>query len=318
MPASRVVFFGNDPWSVPTLDALASDDHVDVILVVTNPPRPAGRGSRLTPTPVAERARQLGLRAEETETTRDPAFVQRVRELAPDVAIVVAYGELLSADLLQAPRLGCVNVHFSLLPRWRGASPVQHAILAGDAVTGVSVMRMDEGLDTGPVLASHEVPIRADDDAGSLGERLAKVGAGSMLDVVRRFAAGADVRATPQDPLADLGPVAYAPKLGRDDRVIDWHQSGEAIVRRVRAFAPEPGATTTWRGKDLKVLRADTAGAAEGQPGTIVAADRAGVSVAALGGAVALREVAVAGRRRMRADEWARGARDLVGERLGG
>jgi methionyl-tRNA formyltransferase len=317
VPAVRVVFFGNDRWSVPTLEALAGDAAADVTLVVTNPPRPSGRGSRLTPTPVAEVARRCDLRVVETATTRDPAFVRRMHEGTPDVAIVVAYGELLSAELLDVPRLGCVNLHFSLLPRWRGASPVQHAILAGDAVTGVSVMQMDEGLDTGPVLARGAEPIRADDDAGSLGERLSSIGARMVLDVVRRAAAGEAFVPMPLDPPATVEPATYAPKLGRDDRIIDWRQPAEAIVRRVRAFAPEPGATTTWRGNDLKVLRADVTGTIAAEPGMIVAADRAGVTVAAGEGAVGLREVAAAGRRRMPADQWARGARNLVGERLG-
>jgi methionyl-tRNA formyltransferase len=315
--AARVIFLGNDAWSVPTLERLVGDGGLDVVLVVTNPPRPAGRGSSLTPTPVATVARRLGLPLDEAETTRDPAFVERVRTIAPDLAVVVAYGELLSGEMLRLPRLGCVNLHFSLLPRWRGASPVQHAILAGDAVTGVSVMLMDEGLDTGPVLARREEPIRSDDDAGSLGERLATLGAATLLDVVRRLADGA-IGELPRDPVATIGPTTYAPKLGRQDRVIDWGQPADAIVRRVRAFAPEPGATTTWRGTDLKILRADTTVAVDGGSGTIVAVDREGVVVVAADGAVRLAEVAVAGRRRMRAQEWARGARDLLGERLGG
>ena len=165
----RAVFMGNDAWSVPTLERLARDDGVDVVLVVTNPPRPAGRGSSLTPTPVADAARRLSLPLDETETTRDDRFVAQLRALDPDVSVVVAYGELLAGDVLDAPRLGSVNLHFSLLPRWRGASPVQHAILEGDAVTGITVMRMDEGMDTGPVLARREEAIRSDDDAGSLG-----------------------------------------------------------------------------------------------------------------------------------------------------
>jgi len=316
VPGARVVFFGNDPWSVPTLERLSAHDVADVILVVTNPPRPAGRGSPLTPTPVAGSARGLGLPVVEAATTRDPDFIERLRALAPDLGVVVAYGELLSGELLRTPRLGCMNLHFSLLPRWRGASPVQHAVLAGDAVTGVSVMRMDEGLDTGPILARRAEPIRDDDDAGSLGGRLATIGAGMVVDVIRQMAAG-DVAEMPQDPDATVGPATYAPKLGRHDRDIDWRRPADAIVRRVRAFAPEPGATTSWRNKSFKVLRAETTATTGGDPGTIVAADPAGVVVVAGEGAVRLVEVAVAGRRRMRAAEWARGARDVLGERLG-
>lgn len=312
MPAPvRAAFLGNDTWSVPTLERLARAGGIDVALVVTNPSRPAGRGSKLTSTPVADAARTLGLPLAETETTRDDAFSERIRSLAPDVSVVVAYGELLSGDVLNAPRLGSVNVHFSLLPRWRGASPVQHAILAGDSVTGVTVIRMDEGLDTGPVLARREHPIRSDDDAGSLGARLAAIGADVVAEMLPRLA---DDRVT---PMSQRGPVTLAPKLGPADRVVDWLQSADALVRHVRAFAPDPGATTTFRGGDLKLLRAEEAGPAEKGAGTVVHVDRAGVVVATGSGAVRLLEVAAPGRRRMPASDWANGVRDLVGERFG-
>ncbi len=313
MPAPvRAVFLGNDAWSVPTLERLARTGDVDVVIVVTNPPRPAGRGSKLTATPVADAARTLGLPLEERETTRDDAFVERLRSLAPDVSVVVAYGELLTIDVLNAPRLGSVNLHFSLLPRWRGASPVQHAILAGDPVTGVTVIQMDEGLDTGPVLARREEPIRSDDDAGSLGDRLAKIGADRTAEVVVGLAEG---RATPEP---QTGPATFAPKLAPDDRILDWLQAADAVARRVRAFAPDPGASTRFRGGDLKVLRAeDDAAVVAAPPGTIVDADRLGVVVATGSGTVRLLEVAASGKRRMPASDWARGVRDLVGERLG-
>jgi methionyl-tRNA formyltransferase len=305
---------GNDAWSVPTLEALAQAEDVDVVLVVTNPARPAGRGSKLTPTPVADVARRLGLPLAETETTRDEAFLERLRAIAPDATVVVAYGELLSPDVLRAARLGSLNLHFSLLPRWRGASPVQHAILAGDLVTGVTVMLMDEGLDTGPVLVRGEVPIRSDDDSGSLGERLATLGAEMVIEVMHRFAIGEVVTPSPQEGSSS---PAFAPKLGPADRVVHWRQPAEVIVRRIRAFAPDPGATTTWRGEDFKLLRAEEAGSAQGDPGTVVEADRNSVTIAAGSGAVRLLEVARAGRRRMSGGEWARGVRDVVGERLG-
>jgi methionyl-tRNA formyltransferase len=307
----RVAFLGNDLWSVPTLDRLSQTPDVDVVLVVTNPPRPAGRGSKLTATAVADAARPLALPLEERETTRDDGFLEELRALSPDVSIVVAYGELLSGEVLNAPRLGSVNVHFSLLPRWRGASPVRHAILAGDLVTGVTLMEMDEGLDTGPVLARREEPIRSDDDAGSLGARLASVGAEMVARLLPDLAVGR-VTPSPQE-----GVATFAPKLGAVDRVIDWSQPADALVRRVRAFAPDPGATTRFRGEDLKILRAAAAGPAEGEPGGIAGVDRGGVVVATGSGAVHVLEVAAAGRRRMPAADWARGVRDLGGERFG-
>jgi methionyl-tRNA formyltransferase len=310
----RVVFLGNDAWSVPTLEALAQAGDVDVVLVVTNPARPAGRGSKLTPTPVADAARRLGLPLAETETTRDEGFLERLRALTPDATVVVAYGELLSPDVLRVARLGSMNLHFSLLPRWRGASPVQHAILAGDPVTGVTVMLMDEGLDTGPVLASGAVPIRSDDDSGSLGERLARSGAKMVTEVLHGFAIGEPFTPSPQGASSS---EPFAPKLGPADRVVDWHQPADAIVRRIRALAPDPGATTGWRGEDFKLLRAEEAATMEGDPGTVVEADPNGVTVAAGSGAVRLLEVARAGRRRMSGGDWARGVHDVVGERLG-
>ena len=305
------VFMGNDAWSVPTLERLAAQDGLDVILVVTNPPRPAGRGSALTPTPVADAARRLSLPLDETETTRDDRFMAQLRGLDPDVSVVVAYGELLVGAVLDAPRLGSVNLHFSLLPRWRGASPVQHAILEGDAVTGITVMRMDEGMDTGPVLARREEAIRLDDDTGSLGARLARIGAEAVAEVLPRLADGA-LTATPQ-----AGPATWAPKLGPADRIVDWTRPADAVVRRVRAFAPDPGANTTFRGGDLKLLRAEGATEVGDRAGTIVGVDREGVVVATGDGGVRLLEVAAPGRRRMPAADWARGLRDLTGDRFG-
>jgi methionyl-tRNA formyltransferase len=312
MPAPvRAVFLGNDTWSVPTLERLARTEDVDVVLVVTNPARPAGRGSKITATPVADAARRLALPLEEMETTRGGDFSARLRSLASDVSIVVAYGELLSGDVLAASRLGSVNLHFSLLPRWRGASPVRHAILAGDPATGVTVIRMDEGLDTGPVLVRREEPIRSDDDAGSLGARLAAIGADVVAELLPDLADG---RVMP-DP--QVGVATYAPKLGPADRVIDWTQPADTVVRRVRAFAPDPAARTSFKGGDLKLFRAEEVGPAEAMPGTIEEVDGAGVVVATGSGAVRLLEVAAPGRRRMPASDWARGVRDLPGERLG-
>jgi methionyl-tRNA formyltransferase len=307
----RVAFLGNDPWSVPTLERLSRTEDVDVVLVVTNPPRPAGRGSTLTATAVSDAARRLALPLEERDTTRDDGFLERLRSLSPDVSIVVAYGELLSGEVLDVPRLGSVNVHFSLLPRWRGASPVQHAILAGDPVSGVTLMQMDAGLDTGPVLAHKEEPIGSEDDAGSLGARLAGIGAEMVARLLSDLAAGW-VTSSPQE-----GAATFAPKLGAADRAIDWSRPADELVRRIRAFAPDPGATTRFRAEDLKILRAAEAGSAEGAPGTIIRVDREGVVVATGSGTVMLLEVAAAGKHRMPAADWARGVRDLAGGRLG-
>ena len=309
--AIRVVFLGNDPWSVPPLAGLADAGGIDIALVVTNPPRAAGRGARLRPTAVSDAAQRLGLPVEETASTSDAGTLDRLRAIAPDVLIVVAYGELLRPAVLRVPRSGAVNVHLSLLPRWRGASPVQHAILAGDSVTGVTVMLMDEGLDTGPVLARAETAILPDEPAGDLGARLADLGALLLPTVVRDLTAG---RAVPQP---QSGPVTVAPKLGPAARLLVWDQPAGELVRRVRAFAPDPGASTMWRGTPFKVLRATASDDGEGPPGTIASADADGVVVVAGSGGVRLLEVAPSGRRHMSATEWARGARPLPGESFG-
>lgn len=311
----RGFFLGNDPWSVPTLEALVASGDIDVELVITNPPRPAGRGSRLTPTAVADSARALDLRLLETEGVRAGDGREAIERSRPDLLVVVAYGQLLTGAVLAVPRLGTVNLHFSLLPRWRGAAPVQRAILEGDEVTGVSVMLLDEGLDTGPVLMRVEEPIGPDDDAGSLGERLASIGAPLVVQALRSLEAGT-AAPTSQDPTA----ATYAAKLQPEERVIDWRHPVASIVRRVRAFAPAPGATTTFRDASLKVLRAEARMregwiGAESHEGD-VRIDHDGVPVVVgADGEVALLVVAPAGRARMPGADWARGARIEPGER---
>ncbi|HET9311525.1 MAG TPA: methionyl-tRNA formyltransferase [Actinomycetota bacterium] len=311
----RVVFFGNDPWSVPSLEAVDAADGIDIELVITNPPRPAGRGARLTPTAVAEAARRRGIPLGEVAGVRGGAGLGLVDEARPDAMIVVAYGEILPARVLDVPRLGTLNLHFSLLPRWRGAAPVQRAILEGDDITGVSVMLLDEGLDTGPVLASLEEPIHPDDDAGGLGERLARLGAPLLVEELRAVAAGTAVPIAQDDAAA-----TYAAKPLLEERVIDWQDAADSIVRRVRAFAPTPGATTTFRDATLKVLRAAARGDGDASeegasPGEIRVARDGVPLVTAFAGEVALLEVAPAGRARMPGADWVRGARLERGER---
>jgi methionyl-tRNA formyltransferase len=308
----RIAFLGNDPWSVPPLEALAHDPDSEVALVLTNPPRPAGRGSRLTPTAVAEAATGLGLPLAEVAGVRAGDGLEALKTVRPEILVVVAYGELLTSQVLTLPPNGAINLHLSLLPRWRGASPVHHAILEGDHVTGVSVMQMDEGLDTGPVLTRREEPVRDDDDTGTLGTRLAAIGGTLLVETLGRIAHG------DADPHAqDAAAATFAPKLRPQDRVIDWTREAGAVDRRVRALAPEPGATTTFRAAGLKILRGAPVGGGSGDPGTILADNPDGVAIATGEGTYRLDEVAAAGRRRMSAVEWARGARLRPGERLG-
>ncbi len=310
---ARVVFLGNDPWSVPPLEALAEDEELDVGLVATNPPRPAGRGSRPRRTAVARSAEELGLPLVEVSGVRGGGGPDALRAAGPDVLVVVAYGEILTPEVLAIAPLGAVNLHFSVLPRWRGAAPVRRTLLAGDEITGVTAMLMDEGLDTGPILAVEEEPVRPDDDSGTLGDRLARVGGQLLVGAVRSLAAGA-ATPRPQDPAL----ATFAPKLAAEERWITWEEPAEVTVRRVRALAPHPGASTRLRGNTLKVFRAEAADAAAGTaPGEIVAVDGGGVVVAASSGAVRLLDVASAGRKRMPATDWARGARLSSGESLG-
>jgi methionyl-tRNA formyltransferase len=320
----RVVFLGNAPWSVPSLEALAASGH-EIALVLTRTPRPAGRGNRPTPTLVAEAARRLGLPLKEVETVKSRPGFEALAHASPDVLAVVAYGEILPKAVLELPVEAPVNVHFSLLPALRGAAPVQRAILEGLAVTGVTTIRMDEGMDTGPILLQAEEAITPDDDAGSLGGRLAAIGGRLLVDTLNGLETAA-VREQPQDEAR----ATYAPKLKAEDRVIDWSQPAEAIVRRVRALAPEPAATTTFRGKTLKIFRASSSdevtifeALAEdreprrfGPPGFVFFDADGGLQVVTGKGYVRLEEVAPEGRRRMTSAEFERGYRP-GGETLG-
>ncbi len=312
----RVAFLGNDPWSVAPLRALAGAPKIEVELVVTNPPRPAGRGSQLTPTAVADAARALDLPLLEVNRVRDAEGFEALDLLEPDAIVVVAYGEILSPDVLDIPRLGAVNVHFSLLPRWRGAAPVQRAILEGDEATGVTVMLMDEGMDTGPVLATVETAIDPDEDAGSLGARLAELGSPLLVETLRGLDEGAVAPSSQDHSVA-----TYAPKLLPEERTIHWDEPADNIVRRIRSLAPDPGAVTTFREGRLKVLVARATEdlertAAPTVPGVLERWDRDPL-VRAWPGVVELLGVAPAGRRRMSGEEWARGAKIQPGERLG-
>jgi methionyl-tRNA formyltransferase len=305
----RVAYLGNDPRSVPPLEALAESPH-DVVLVVTRDPRPAGRGGDLRPTPVAEAAGALRLPVVETPTVKEGQGLESVRGSAPDVLAVVAYGEILPPEVLSLPRVAPVNVHFSLLPAFRGADPVRRAILQGLETTGVTIIRMDEGLDTGPILLQGEEPIREEDDAGSLGARLADLGGRLLVETLDRLEAGR-IEERPQDDAR----ATSAPRLRPEEEWIDWSESAEAVWRRVRALAPDPGARTRFRGQMIKVLRAVPV-EARGDPGAVVEASNRRLAVGTGGGAVALEDVVPEGRKRMSGPDFARGQRPELGERF--
>ena len=296
----RVIFAGTPEAAVPSLRLLAASAH-EVVQVVTRPSAPLGRKRVLTPSPVDEVATALGLpvlRASRLGAAETAALT----DLGADLAVIVAYGALVAEPLLSAPRLGWINLHFSLLPRWRGAAPVQRAIIAGETTTGVDVFRLEAGLDTGPVLASEPVAIGALETAGNLLARLATIGAAVLLDAVDRLDAGTAV-ATPQE-----GEPTLAPKLGLADGRLDWSQPADRVLARIRGCTPEPGAWTTVADRRLKVLEAVPARDAPAvAPGTVVQA--AGRVVAGCAdGALELVRVQPEGRAGMPADAWLRGA----------
>ncbi len=306
----RVTFLGNDRWSVPSLRALATSSH-EMAAVVTAAPKPAGRGNRLRPTAVADAARELELPLLELETVRSEEGRARLASTEPDVLALVAYGELLPKALLDIPTIAPVNLHLSLLPALRGASPVQTALLLGLEETGVSTIVMDEGMDTGPLVLQRREPVGPDDDAGSLGGRLASIGADALVESVDLFASGS-AAPTPQDDVL----ATYAPILGPEERILDWSDPARDLVNRSRALSPEPGATTTFRGRNLKVFKG-LAVPASGEPGTVVGVDKEGFVVATGDAGFRPLELAPAGSARMRARDFVNGHRPALGERLG-
>ncbi|GAA2753166.1 methionyl-tRNA formyltransferase [Amnibacterium kyonggiense] len=296
----RIIFAGTPEAAVPSLEALAASAH-EVVRVVTRPPAPLGRKRVLTPSPVEARAVELGLPVLRASRLREDETAELVA-LDADLAVVVAYGGLVREPLLSAPRLGWVNLHFSLLPRWRGAAPVQRAVIAGDRETGVEVFRLEAGLDTGPVLASETVAIGALETAGHLLARLAPIGARVLAGAVDRLADGTAV-AVPQE-----GEPTLAPKLVLDDGRLDWTRPAERVFARLRGVTPEPGAWTTVGDRRLKVLEAAPARDAGAIAPGAVAADGRRVLVGCGDGALELLRVQPEGRAAMPADTWLRGA----------
>lgn len=305
----RVVFWGTPQAAVPALRALAGASGVEVVAVVTNPDRPAGRGHEARPPPVKVAATAAGIEAWQPARPRD--VTERLLAADADVCAVVAYGAILPADVLGAARHGFVNLHFSLLPAWRGAAPVPHALLAGDQATGVTCFVLDEGMDTGPVLTTATTRIGAGEDAGQLVARLAELGAPVLVDAVRGLVDGT---LTPRPQNHEL--ATYAPKIHPDDARLDWTQPAERLARAVRAFQPAPGAHTTLRERRLKVHRARAVGGG-GAPGEVVGAGHAGPVVACGAGALRLEEVQPSGKPRMSGRDFVNGYQPL-GQLLGG
>ena len=310
----RLLFAGTPEAAVPALRALIASPRHDVVGVLTRPDAPAGRGRRLSRSPVGLVADEVGLPVFTPRRPGGADFVQTLAELAPDCAPVVAYGALLPARILLIPRFGWVNLHFSVLPAWRGAAPVQHAVLAGDEITGASTFLIEEGLDTGPVFGVTTEAIRPDDTAGTLLQRLATAGAGLLTATLDALD---DHEIAPREQPAEG--VSLAPKLTVDDAHIDFTQPAVAVDRRVRACTPAPGAWTRWRGERLKLgpVRISAADASGGSPPGRLSVTGGSVLVATATRPVALSTVQPAGRRPMPALDWARGARPGDDEHLG-
>jgi len=307
----RLVFYGTPAHAVPPLERLVADGRAPE-LVVTRPDRPRGRGLRPGKSAVREAAERDGIPVATPARAGAPEEIERVRSIAPDLLIVVAYGQILPPALLSVPKWGGINLHYSLLPRHRGASPIPAAILAGDRETGVSVMWMTEGLDEGPTFLRGATEIGGDEDAGSLGARLAALGADCLARALDRLERGESERHE-----QDAARASYAPKIAKDAGRLSFDRPPEEIVRRVRAFTPEPGAFVPLVAGRLLVTAAAAGGDGDGAPGTVLEVDRVkGLRVAASGGSVWLRTVRPSGRRDMTGSAYANGARLKAGERL--
>ena len=277
MTAPRVAFFGSPDFAVPTLEALIDSGYRPVV-VVTQPDRPAGRGRALRPPPVKVVAEAAGIDMLQPERLRDADATAALTAYEPELQIIAAYGQILRPAVLSPPRFGTLNVHASILPRWRGASPVTAALLAGDRESGVTIMLVDEGEDTGDIVATRVEPIRDDDDAGSLGDRLAEIGATLLIETIPAWIAG-DVAPQPQD----ANQATRAGRLTKSEGRIDWTQPADAIVRQVRAFSPWPGATTSLRDASLRIWRARSGQIAAGEAEDVLAAGSAPGQVLAAG-----------------------------------
>jgi methionyl-tRNA formyltransferase len=308
MPPYRVVFMGTPEFAVPSLDALSRTE--EVTLVVTNPDRPSGRGRVLTAPPVKREAQRLGIPVFQPEKARGPESVARIAGERPGLIVVVAYGQILPPSILDIPEYGCINVHASLLPRYRGAAPINWAIARGETVTGVTIMKMDPGMDTGPMLHVREMPIGEDDTAETMFPKLSSLGAQALIEALGKLRGGT-LAETPQD-----GNLAtYAPMIKKEHGRIDWEKPAREVRDLVRGMTPWPSAFTDHGGKTLKIVAASVR-EGEGRPGEILSVDRDGIVVACGEDALLLDKVQPEGGRAMSSGEYAQGRRVRKGDRL--
>src|SRR5215470_12501125 len=295
----RIVFIGAGEIGVPTLQALLKLKH-EVVGVVTQPDKPVGRAQLVEPPPIKKALSTTKVPVLQPARIKDREAIEEIHALTPDVIVVMAYGQILPRDVLKIPKIACLNLHASLLPRWRGAAPIQAAIAAGDLETGVTVMYMDEGLDTGDMLLQRSAEVLPNDTGESLHDRLAQIAPAALLESLRLIAAGSAPR-IPQDNVS----ATYAPKLKREDGLIDWSESAEAIERKIRAYNPWPGAFMKVADQNLKIFSASVVDL-DGQPGEILRSDK-DLIVATGKSALSLADVQLEGKRRMSAAEFLRG-----------
>ena len=305
----RIIFMGTSPFAVPSLDRLTKSPDYEILAVVTQPDRPHGRGGRMSASPVKTAALELGLPVLQPEKVRAKEFVAEMRELTPDALVVAAFGQLIPQRLLDVPRLGGINVHGSLLPRWRGAAPMQYCLMAGDAETGVTTMQMDAGLDTGDILMKAVLPLTEDDNLGAIESKLAEIGATLLIDTLEALERG-DCLRIPQD--ASL--VTLAPSLPPDIGALDWSKPARDLHNLVRGVTPKPGAYCYWQGKRLKVVRTAMTSEAAIECGVVQTVDAQGITVGTGAEAVRLIDVQPESRSVMPASAWARGARITPGQ----
>ncbi|RRQ24501.1 methionyl-tRNA formyltransferase [Guyparkeria sp. SCN-R1] len=314
----RMVYCGTPDFAVRALEALArlneiGGEKVELVAAYTQPDRPAGRGKKLTASPVKQAALELGLPVEQPLSLRDEAAQARLAEYRPDLLVVAAYGLILPPAVLEMPRLGAINIHASLLPRWRGAAPINRAIEAGDTETGITIMQMEAGLDTGPMWFKRIEPIHPDDTAATLHDRLAPLGAQALIEALPAI-----IRGEGAPELQDDAQACYAAKLAKPEAKVDWREPAELIERRVRAFNPWPVAQTTLDGEPLRLWGARVVdGRAGATPGEVIELSTDGLVVHTGSGGLELTRVQRAGGRPIAAADFARG-RDLLGVRLGG
>ncbi len=309
----RVVFMGTPDFAVGTLEKLVETGH-EVVGVVTQPDKPKGRGKAMQPTPVKEAALKHGLQVYQPRKVREESFQEVLRELAPEVIVVVAFGQIIPKSILELPKYGCLNVHASLLPKYRGAAPIQWAVIDGEKTAGVTIMKMDEGLDTGDMYSVAEIPLSADETGGSLFDKLSSLGAELLADTLPKVAAG-ELTAVPQP---EESPTEYARMISKEDGRIDWCRPAEELERRIRGVIPWPGAFSRLNNKTLKIWKAEILETdSDLEPGQVTAADKEGLVIQTGKGQIRITDLQLEGKKRMDAAAFLRGYQIETGTRLG-